>query len=328
MDNNYDFISIGDIVTDAFIELEDAEVEKDDGLTKICMRFGDKIPYKDVHIIPGVGNCANAAVSVSRLGLKSAIVTNIGDDYFGEECVNALKQEKVGVDFIAIHKGKKTNYHYVLLFRGERTILIKHEKFDYSLPAIGKPKWLYLTSLGGNSFAFHSQIESYLSNNPEIKLVFQPGTYQIKLGKESLKKIYEKAEIFFCNKEEAQRILGVKEDDIKTLLEMISGLGPKISVITDGRNGAYVYDRKNFWHMPMYPDIAPPVDRTGAGDSFSSTFTAAIALGMDIQTALRWGPINSMSVTQQIGARAGLLSRKEIEEYLLKAPKDYQPELI
>ena len=74
----------------------------------------------------------------------------------------------------------------------------------------------------------------------------------------------------------------------------------------------------------MYPDIAPPVDRTGAGDAFSSTFTAAITLGKTIPEALRWGPINSMSVVQYIGAREGLLSQEKLLEYLQKAPADYK----
>ena len=76
--------------------------------------------------------------------------------------------------------------------------------------------------------------------------------------------------------------------------------------------------------MPMYPDPAPPVDRTGAGDSFSSTFTAAIALGLSPSEALAWGPINSMSVVQHIGAQKGLLTREKIEEYLKNAPEDYK----
>ncbi|HDO23715.1 MAG TPA: carbohydrate kinase family protein [bacterium] len=325
---NYDFIAIGDTVTDAFIELEDAEVEGNDGLTKICMRFGDKIPYKDVHIVPGVGNSANAAVSASRLGIKSALVTNIGDDYFGEECRDVLKKEGLGTEFIKVNEDKKTNYHYVLLFRSERTILIKHEKYDYNLPDIGKPKWVYLSSLGSNSLPFHSVIEKYFDKNPDVKLAFQPGTYQMKFGKDALKGIYKRADLFFCNKDEAQRILEIKEENIKKLLIAIFGLGPKIAVITDGKNGAFVYDGKEFWQMPIYPDPKPPIDRTGAGDSFSSTFTSALALGMDIPEALRWGPINSMSVVQQIGARAGLLSRKELEENLAKAPEDYKPELI
>ena len=73
----------------------------------------------------------------------------------------------------------------------------------------------------------------------------------------------------------------------------------------------------------MYPGPAPPVDRTGAGDSFSSTFTSALALGKDIQTALSWGPINSMSVVQHIGAQKGLLTQEKLLEYLAKAPEEY-----
>ncbi len=100
-------------------------------------------------------------------------------------------------------------------------------------------------------------------------------------------------------------------------------------VITDGPEGAYVVDNEDqAWHMPMYPDPAPPVDRTGAGDSFSSTFTAAIALGKTPAEALSWGPINSMSVVQHIGAQKGLLKREELERHLSKAPPEYQSKKI
>ncbi len=326
--NNYDFIAIGDIATDAFIKIKEATVEDGEGGAKICMRFGDKIPYEDVYVIPAVGNSANAAVAASRLGLKSALVANIGDDYYGKECLSVLKKEKVGAEFVKIQKNKKTNYHFVLLFNAERTILIKHEEFEYSLPKIGSPKWLYLSSSGSNSLDFLLAIEKYLNEHPEINFAFQPGTYQIKFGKSALAGIYKRANLFFCNKEEAQRILEIKEEDIKKLLEGIHNLGPKLVAITDGKKGAYVYDSDKMWFMPVYPDLKPPINRTGAGDAFSSTFTVAISLGKSVTEALRWGPINSMFVTQQIGARAGLLTREKLEEYLAKAPADYQPRLI
>ena len=326
---NYDFIGIGDIVTDAFIKIKEATVEDGkDGGTKICMRFGDKIPYEDVFVIPAVGNSANASVSAARLGLKSALITNLGDDYYGKECLDVLKKEKVGTEFVKIHKNKKTNYHYVLLFNEERTILIKHEDFKYSLPKIGSPKWIYLSSLGPNSLGFHAEIEKYLEKHPETKLAFQPGTYQMKFGASALAGIYKRANLFTCNREEAQRILGIKEDDIKKLLKGIHNLGPKIVAITNGKLGAYLYDGDKMWFMPPYPDPKPPTNRTGAGDAFSSTLTVALLLGKKIEEALRWGPINSMSVTQQMGARAGLLSRKKLEDLLSKAPADYKPKLI
>jgi sugar/nucleoside kinase (ribokinase family) len=324
----YDFVAIGDTVTDAFIELEDAEVERNDGMVKICMRVGDKIPYKDVYVIPAVGNSANASVSAARLGVKSALVANLGDDYYGKECLNVFKSEKVGTDFIKTHKNKKTNYHYVLLFRAERTILIKHQEYDYVLPDIGSPKWIYLSSLGQNSLEFHSVIEKYLNARPEIKFAFQPGTFQMKLGKEKLAGLYKRADLFFCNKQEAQRIFGIHEEDIKKLLNLMRELGPKIVVITDGADGAYAYDGKDLWFMPPYPDPKPPINRTGAGDAFSSTFTVAMFLGKSVEEALRWGPVNSMSVVQKIGARAGLLSREKLEEFLKNAPADYKPRKI
>ena len=154
--------------------------------------------------------------------------------------------------------------------------------------------------------------------------MFQPGTFQIKVGVEAIRDVYEATEIFFCNKEEAQEILKTTEQHIPTLIRGIRSLGPKMPVITDGPHGAYVIDEHDqAWHMPMYPDPAPPVDRTGAGDSFSSTFTSAIALGLSPEEALAWGPVNSMSVVQNIGAQAGLLTKDQLQTYLDQRPAEY-----
>ena len=122
----------------------------------------------------------------------------------------------------------------------------------------------------------------------------------------------------------AATYLDTKESDIKSLLKQMHELGPKIAIITDGPNGANTYDGSEMWHMPMYPDPAPPVDRTGAGDSFSSTFTSMLALGMSVPEALARAPINSMNVVQYIGAQKGLLTMEKLEKFLADAPEDYK----
>lgn len=328
---NYDFIAIGDITTDAFIKLsgDDADIRGNDkNKNQICLNFGDKIEYDSVTEINAVGNSPNASVSAKRIGLNSALVTDIGDDHNGQKILKALEEEGVNKDFIKIHKNKKSNYHYVLWYEEERTILVKHNEYDYKLPDIGKPKWIYLSSVGENSIQYHHDIAKYIKDNPEINLVFQPGTFQIRLGYEKLKDVYEICSLFFCNKQEAQKILETKENDIKKLLEDMHTLGPKTAVITNGPKGAYAYDGKDMWQMPMYPDPAPPVDRTGAGDSFSSTVTSALALKKTLPEALSMGPVNSMSVVQYVGAQEGLLTLPEIEKYLKQAPKDYKPTKI
>lgn len=329
MSEKYDFVAFGDIVVDAFIQLniDQADVSKDmdTGRKTLHMPFGSKLPYDDVTVVNAVGNSPNAAVSAHRLGLNTALVTNVGKDSLGKDCLDALRQEGVHTDYVKVHEGKKTNYHFVLRYGPERTILINHEHYPYIIPDFAEaPRYIYFSSIGEHGVDFHFTMADYLKANPETKLVFQPGTFQIKLGPEKLKELYEVTEIFFCNKEEAQEILGSDEQNVPALIREFKKLGPKMPVITDGPEGAYVVDEDDqAWHMPMYPDPAPPVDRTGAGDSFSSTFTSAIALGKTPAEALSWGPINSMSVVQHIGAQKGLLKMDELQEYLSKAPEDY-----
>lgn len=328
---NYDFIAIGDITIDAFIRLSEAsvhcKVDRED--CEICMRFADKIPYEDVFVVPAVGNSPNAAVSAAKLGLKSALVANVGNDFFGKQCLQALKKAKVSKEYVCAHDKAKTNYHYVLWYEDDRTILVKHQPYPRSLPAMVNPRWVYLSSLGKDSEEFHKMVEQYLVQNPEVKLAFQPGTFQMKLGIEKLKKVYERTEVFIVNKEEAERILEKSHGtDIKDLLNGLHDLGPRIVIVTDGPAGAYASDGQRAWFMKSYPDPKPPYERTGAGDAFSSTFIVALAKGKPIEEALRWAPINAMSVVQQVGAQAGLLTEEKILEYLKNAPVDYRPQSI
>ena len=333
-EHNIDFLAIGDIVIDAFIKLQDAEVHcnVDTDNCMLSMRFGDKIPYESVKVVKAVGNAPNASVSAARLGLKSAAMTHVGNDDFGKECIEALQENGVITDYVTTEEGKTTNYHYVLSFQAERTILIKHEDYSYNLAKqVGdmKPSWVYFSSVGEHSMDYHHDIAAWVKEN-NIKMAFQPGTFQINLGPEKLNDVYQATELFFCNVQEAQKILGSQESDVKVLMKMVHDLGPKIVCITDGPDGAYAYDSYNdqYWFHPIYPDPQPPVERTGAGDSFSSTFTAAIAAGKPVSEALSWGPVNSMNVVQYIGAQEGLLSREKLEEYLANRPEDYQPKEI
>lgn len=324
-----DFLAIGDIVTDAFIRIKDAEAscDVDTGNCKLCVRFGDKVPYDSVEEVRAVGNSANAAVAAARLGLKTALIAHVGRDAQGDDCLDELTKNNIDISYMGRHEGLPTNYHYVLWYGVERTILVKHTEFPYSLPAdLPAPKMMYLSSMGENSKEYHHAIAAYAAAHPEMLLVFQPGTFQMKLGKEELKDIYAQTYAFFCNLQEAQRILETKEKDAKILMTMLHELGPKNIFITDGIEGAYASDGKEMWFMPIYPKA--PYERTGAGDAFASTVSAALLLGKSIPEALKWGPINSMSVVQYVGAQKGLLTTAKLLEHLADAPMDYEAKIL
>lgn len=325
-----DVVSVGDIVTDAFIRLLDdqAVTYQNEQGKWLAMPFGTKLPFDHAEVIEAVGNASNAAVAFARLGLDSAFVTNVGADAHGRDMIKALDKNHVDTRFVRINPGKKSNYHYVLWYQDERTILIKHEEYDYHWPHLRPaetPKWLYFSSISEHALAYHDQVVDWLNHNPDVKLAFQPGTFQMEAGAERLKAVYQRSEVLILNREEAALVGGGNHEEIHDLFNKLHALGPRVVVITDGPQGAYASDGEQRLQMPLYPDPAPPVDRTGAGDAFASTFVAALIKGNTIEGALQWAPINSMSVVQKVGAQAGLLTEHELEKFLRESPEWYRP---
>jgi len=325
-----DFIAIGDTTVDEFIRLKEAHVSCDinNEDCTISMKWGDKIPYDFSVLVPGVGNAANAAVAAARLGLSTGFVSNVGNDAYGEKILATFTNDHVDTRYVRTNEGVATNHDYVLWYGPERTILVRHEDYPYTIPTdFIAPRWLYLSS-AGRSEAFHHDLAAWCATHAETKLAFQPSTFEMSLGKDALATLYKASELVACNKQEAERILEVGETDIKKLLELMHALGPKIVLITDGPEGAYTSDGSQMLKVPMYPDPKPPLDRTGAGDAMTATFVVALALGKSLSEALLWGPINSMAVVQEVGAQKGLLSHEALEKYVNAVPSDYRVESI
>lgn len=325
-------LAIGDIVTDAFIKLKDdeAEVTEDEhGNKKLILPFGTKPPYDHVDIVQAVGPSPNAAVSFARLGARSGLMAYMGDDMPGKDMLTYLSGEQVDTSTISIAEGEKSNYWYVLRYGAERTILVKNEKYDYKWQEPKQvPDWIYLSALDGASWNLHVELLEYLSKHPDTKLVFQPGTFHFKWGAEKLAEIYARSYMVCMNKEEAADVTGRDLNNLEDLFDGLHNLGSEVVVITDGPKGSYASDGKKIISIPNYPDPKPPTDRTGAGDAFASTITAALAMGESLETALSWAPINSMNVCQHLGAQAGLLSKDQILALLADAPDDYKPTII
>ncbi len=323
-------LAIGDIFTDAFIKLREdqARIDTDpDGSKRLSMPFGNKPPYDRVDIVQAVGPSPNAAVACARLGLQVSLMAWLGDDAPAQDSLNYLHGEHIDASLVTKQKDTKSNYYFALRYGADRTILVKNEEYDYTWKAPETvPDWVYLSLISESSWQLHVDLLAYLTEHPETKLVFQPGTFHFQWGAEKLAGIYKRTHLLVLNREEAAQVTGKSIESIADLAQALHDLGPEIVVITDGPDGSYAsYDGK-LLTVPNYPDPVPPFDRTGAGDAFASTIVAALALGESIETALTWAPINSMSVVQKLGAQAGLLRPDELQEWLQKAPASYHTE--
>jgi sugar/nucleoside kinase (ribokinase family) len=313
----FDLISIGDTVVDTFVPIKDAEVKIIEGERKLLLRYGDKIPVEPFLTLVG-GNAANNAVGSSRLNLKTAIYTHLGNDLHAHQILETFKKEKVSLDYVVRDDHLPSNHHIVLDFQGERTILTYHQPWKYHLPDLDQTRWVYLTSLFTtvSETNFMDQLINYLERTG-AKLFFNPGTFQIKMGVKKNKRLLSLTEVFIVNLEEAKLVLGHDEADKispKKLLKGLSELGPRQIVVTDGKKGSYCFDGENYYQLEAFPSKI--VETTGAGDAYSTGTLAGLFYGHDLKEAIRWGSANGAAVVEEIGPEKGLLSHHKMQERL------------
>jgi sugar/nucleoside kinase (ribokinase family) len=178
-----------------------------------------------------------------------------------------------------------------------------------------KADWIFVAS---QKNATEEKMESIVkfAEQKKAKLAINPSSYQIAKEIKSLIEYLEYFEILFINRDEAIEILqnkGLKvEDEPGYLLENIFKLGVKVVVVTDGANGAYVYDGVKKFHLGI--EAKKIVDTVGAGDSFASGFLSSYIEDEDAKKGLARGIINSGSVVSSFGATNGLLSKKDFKK--------------
>ena len=312
----FDVITVGDSAVDTFIKIHEASIECDihHEECKICVRYGDKIPVEAIgHGV--AGNAANVATGCAKLGLKTAIYTNLGDDDIAKTIKANFIANNVSDTYIVSNKNKESNLSVILNFQGERTAFVYHQPWFYKLPKMEAAKFLYFTSLS-ESFTSSNIVDEackYIDASG-AKLVYSPGTFQIKADVKRFPRILEKSDIFVVNVEEAKKILNIdmkEEVQVKELLSKIHLLGPKTVVITDGAEGSYASDGKRNLRLGVFP--VQVYEKTGAGDAYTSALICALSYGLDLSEAMVWGALNSASCIQKLGPQNGLLSRAEIE---------------
>ena len=321
----YDIISIGDATQDNFLFVDEASVlcDKNDEHCKLMLDYGAKIPVSRFEQSLG-GNAANTGVGVARLGLSTALLTVLGNDDRATWIFDNLTSEGIDLDLVEFDE-RRSNFSSIINFKGERTILVYHEPGHDFEGEIPQTKWIYLTSSTGvDSASMYGRVlEAATKQN--IKISFNPGTTECKKGGEHLRNVFEKCEVVVVNKEEAEwlvsnnesRIMSYGEDKNKymsELLKVLHSFGQKMTIITNGVDGAWGFDGTKKYHLPIME--VPIVEPTGAGDSFSAAITAALFYGKEMTEAMRWGMVNSASVVGKVGATPGLLSREKVEEVL------------
>ncbi len=318
---------------DVFVQLPDDEIDLACGIDRkrcvIELGYGEKIPLRGVEYWVG-GNAANLVVGMKRLDINGQLLAELGTGPMADLASEQLANEGIGMERVTQTTGVSGGLGIVINYQAERTILSYYAPERPQFPETLVPtEWGYLTSMGEGFEDYYAKVLSWVRTN-KVKLGFNPGGRQIKKGAEWLGQYLKATEILFVNREEASALLSGNPKsqipnpnlnaemivDVKKLLGGLVGMGPRVVVMTDGPNGAYACNGQTCVHIPIID--APVVERTGAGDAFSTGFMAAIILGKDIETAMKWGTVNSAAVIGKVGAEQGLLRTGEIDEWMGK----------
>jgi sugar/nucleoside kinase (ribokinase family) len=250
------------------------------------------------------------------MGLETAIYTEIGSDQNGQKIIDGLMEMGVETKYCIKNESADTDVHAIIVHNYERTIFSYHAPRSYKLRSWEKPKFLYYTSIGEGFEKFQNELVKYLKENSDIATVFNPGTYQMKAGFNSIKEFLEVTTILILNTEEAAKLVGEKPL-VKTHIDL-QKLGPKLTVITDGKEGASGFDGENLVKVSAYTDGREVKDKTGAGDAFSSGFISAIFHKRPLKEALGWGAINAFGEITKESAGTGIYTKEKMEEIVNK----------
>lgn len=322
MARQYDVITVGNLRMDAYMTIHNpkADLHSDASHHGICFTKGSKIIVDRYDFLMG-GNAANVAVGLSRLGLKSTVVAEIGDDEFSIKIRNELAKEDIERLFVIQTKNGASNLSVIINFGGDRTVFAEERVQEHNFElSEAEAKWVYLTSLAREWERPYERVLEFVSRG-NCKLAFNPGSLQLKENKDLLHKVLQRTDVLFLNKEEAELLLSnhnnKKIDDsehyVKQLCEELKKLGSKTVVMTNGKKGSYCLSKSGeFLIQDLFPGEL--VERTGAGDAYASGFLAATIHGVNSKGAMRWGSVNAAAVVGQVGAEAGLLTKDEMED--------------
>lgn len=316
----YDVITVGSATVDVFAKTKYSELIKiidPKGETDLlAFPSGSKILIDELEFTTGGGG-TNTAVALSRLGHKVAFLGKLGEGTNSDFIVKNLKKEKVN---LLCAYGKGTSGYSVILdtLEHDRTILtykgINDELKQSDIPYKKlKTKWFYFSSMLEESFHTLERLAEFAQQN-NIKVAFNPSAYLAEKGLRHLKNIISRTHLIVLNKEEAVMLVG--KDNMEGLLFKLRSLGPKIVVITDGKNDLFVVDEDYIYSAK--PPVVKVFDSTGAGDAFAASFLSGILRKNDIEFAIKLGIANSQSVIQHYGAKNILLIFKEAMKEMKK----------
>ncbi len=321
-----ELIAIGSNTLDIMIEIDDIlrfELFDKDIIKKYtAIEYSRKLNVKSVRFVPG-GSGANIAANGSMLGLNSAYIGVMGNDFSAEICLTDLR--KRGVDLSQVIQTERDTTalsiilrtpwgkdRSILAYKGANNLL---EPSDINEKLFGNVKAFAWTSLTSDDGCKAIEKAITLTKDKGGMVFAAPSMSIIKNASHWAKILISNSDVVSMNLEEAQEFTGENKKTlmIKNFLDM----GIKLISITDGPNGSIISDGKTIINSGVYSAEDSIMDTTGAGDAFLTGILISRLNNFSLEKTSKMATAMSYLECLEIGVREGLpKSLQELEDFV------------
>lgn len=267
------------------------------------------------------GKGANQAVAAARAGGAVAFVGRVGDDVFGEQARENLRQDAIAIGHLATDPESSTGIALIFVDdTGENSIAVASgANAGVSVADVDAARDLIATA-GVLLMQLEIPLPAVaaavrIAAAHRVPIILNPAPAR-SLDAELLQHVG----ILTPNETEAERLTGIRVHDPDTAAAAARALlrcGIQRVSVTMGARGAYVADETGGAMVPAFAVAA--VDATGAGDVFNGALAVALTEEMGLLDAVRFAnAAAALSVTRR-GAQPSAPRRLEIDDFLRRS---------
>lgn len=269
------------------------------------------------------GDISNVAVAAARQGVRSAIVSFLGDDPFGDEIRNFWTTEGVNDDYVKTLPGGQTGLYLITHNKGEHHF--EYRRAGSAASQLG-PEHLCdavfqnvpIVHLSGISQAIsetacaatEKAIEKTkpsggrVSYDPNLRLKL----WTLEQARRVILETITKVDILLPGLDDARVLTGLEQPD--DIVRYFKDLGPSIIALTMGAQGVLVSFQDEVRHIPA-PKVEA-VDASGAGDCFDGTFLSQLIEGRTVFEAAIYAASAAAVSVQGHGAAKSIPKREAV----------------
>ena len=271
---------------------------------------------------PG-GKGSNQAVAARRSGAETMFITKIGKDTFGEMAMKLYADEGINSKYVweipdmstgaaSIVVNEETGDNAIIVVPGAADAMVPDD-LDTAEAGIANCAF-FMASLEVPIPVMQHGLEVAKRNG--VPTILNPAPAAI-LPDE----VYGLSDYFTPNETEAAILAGIPVvtiEDAEEAAKIFLQRGIDTVVITLGEKGAYVRNSVINQHVPAFDMGGKVLETTGAGDAFNGGFAYALAEGMSLIEAVRFGSATAAISVTRLGTAPAMPVNSEIQDLLNK----------